>query len=79
MNKLKISNKDKFVSFPLTPIQEAYLTGRGNYFEYGGVPTHVYGEIEGKLLNINKLNKSLQVLIDQHDALRTIFLPDGQQ
>ncbi|MEY6549711.1 amino acid adenylation domain-containing protein [Bacillus cereus] len=64
--------------FPLTAVQSAYLLGRDNQFELGGVSTHGYYEIE-TTLDITKFNDSLQKVIERHPMLRAIILPTGEQ
>jgi len=65
--------------FPLTDMQHAFWVGRSGVFELGNVANHGYYEIEGKNLDLERLNAGLQKLIDRHDMLRAIILPDGQQ
>jgi len=67
-----------YTPFPLTPVQEAYLIGRNESIELGGVAAHGYYEIE-TTLDIDKLNRALIKVIARHDMLRAIFLPSGQQ
>ena len=64
--------------FPLTEVQTAYLIGRDESFEMGGTSTHAYMEYETNL-DIERLNKSLQRVIDRHGMLRTIIHEDGTQ
>nr|WP_279233597.1 non-ribosomal peptide synthetase [Clostridium estertheticum] len=64
--------------FLLTDIQMAYLIGRNEQFELGGVSTHVYVELETKL-NAERLNSSLKKVIDKHPMLRSIILSEGKQ
>ncbi|EOQ16523.1 non-ribosomal peptide synthetase [Bacillus cereus] len=64
--------------FPLTAVQSAYLLGRDDQFELGGVSTHGYYEIE-TTLDITKFNDSLQKVIERHPMLRAIILPTGEQ
>ena len=64
--------------FPISDVQIAYLMGRDDAFELGGVSTHAYGEIESKL-DIERFNYSLQKVIDRHPVLRSIILPNGTQ
>ncbi|MDM5201594.1 hypothetical protein, partial [Bacillus velezensis] len=63
--------KNKNTEFDLTNVQMAYLMGRDKQFELGGTSTHAYLEIETEL-NIEKLNKSLQKVIDYQDMLRAV-------
>ena len=64
--------------FPLTEIQTSYLIGRSEYIEMGGGSTHIYVELESSL-NMNKLNDSLQKVINRHPMLRAVILPNGEQ
>jgi amino acid adenylation domain-containing protein len=69
----------RYEPFPLTDMQHAFWVGRSGVIELGDVANHGYYEIEGKNLNLERLNWALQKLIDRHDMLRAIVLPDGQQ
>ena len=69
----------RYEPFPLTDMQHAFWVGRSGVFELGNVANHGYYEIEGKNLDIERLNRGLQKLIDRHDMLRAIVLPDGRQ
>jgi amino acid adenylation domain-containing protein/non-ribosomal peptide synthase protein (TIGR01720 family) len=65
--------------FPLNDIQQAYWVGRSGAFELGNVATHSYQEIMFAALDLERLNHAVQRLIERHDMLRAIVLPDGQQ
>ncbi|MBP0020476.1 MAG: amino acid adenylation domain-containing protein [Cyanobacteria bacterium SBLK] len=65
--------------FPLTDLQHAYWVGRLEVMELGNVANHGYYEIESKGLDLERLNRALLGLIDRHDMLRAIILPDGRQ
>ncbi|MFP5270440.1 non-ribosomal peptide synthetase [Coleofasciculus sp.] len=69
----------RYEPFPLTDMQHAFWVGRSGVLELGNVANHGYYEIEGKDLNLDRLNQTLQQLIERHDMLRAIVLPDGQQ
>ncbi|MEQ9672605.1 MAG: amino acid adenylation domain-containing protein [Coleofasciculus sp. G2-EDA-02] len=69
----------RYEPFPLTDMQHAFWVGRSGVLELGNVANHGYYEIEGKDLNLDQLNQTLQQLIERHDMLRAIVLPDGQQ
>ncbi|WP_036486315.1 non-ribosomal peptide synthetase [Myxosarcina sp. GI1] len=69
----------RYEPFPLTDMQHAFWVGRSGVFELGNVANHGYYEIEGKNLDLDRLNTTLQRLIDRHDMLRAIVLPDGRQ
>ncbi|MFF9641757.1 non-ribosomal peptide synthetase [Kitasatospora aureofaciens] len=64
-------------SFPLTPLQHAYLLGRGGVFEIS-TASHVYHEIEGHW-DVGRLETALNAVIGRHDALRARFTEDGRQ
>lgn len=68
-----------YQEFPLTEVQQAYLFGRESAFDLGGVSTHGYSEYELKSLNIEKLEDTLNQLIDRHLMLRSVFLKNGLQ
>lgn len=69
----------RYEPFPLTDMQHAFWVGRSGVFELGNVANHGYYEIEGKNLDLERLNGGLQKLIARHDMLRAIVLPGGQQ
>ncbi|MGD2184360.1 amino acid adenylation domain-containing protein [Lusitaniella coriacea] len=69
----------RYQPFPLTDLQHAYWVGRLGVMELGNVANHGYYEIEGTGLEIERLNRALQYLIERHDMLRAIVLPDGRQ
>jgi len=71
--------EQRYVPFPLTDMQHAFWVGRSGAIELGGVSNHGYYEIEGNDLNLERLNWALQQLIQRHDMLRAVVLPDGQQ
>ncbi|MDF2987330.1 MAG: tycC, partial [Eubacterium sp.] len=65
--------------FGMTDIQQAYWLGRSSDFEMGNISTHMYHEYESIGLDIDRLEKAWQKLIQRHDMLRAIIRPDGQQ
>ncbi|HEY9693240.1 MAG TPA: amino acid adenylation domain-containing protein [Oculatellaceae cyanobacterium] len=69
----------RYQPFPLTDIQQAYWVGRSTAFELGNIATHIYVEIDAVDLDIKRFNQAWQRLIERHEMLRTIILPDGQQ
>lgn len=76
---LSVALNQRHQPFPLTDIQQAYWLGRSDFFELGNIATHIYVELEAKDLSIQPLNISLQSLIERHEMLRAVVLPDGQQ
>jgi len=69
----------RYEPFPLTDMQHAFWVGRSGVLELSNVANHGYYEIECQSLNLDRLNWALQQLIERHDMLRAVVLPDGQQ
>ncbi|MEG4207111.1 amino acid adenylation domain-containing protein [Microcoleus sp. Pol7_A1] len=69
----------RYEPFPLTDMQHAFWVGRSGVLDLGNVANHGYYEIECHALDVERLNAALPKLIDRHDMLRAIVLPDGQQ
>ncbi|WP_019548768.1 non-ribosomal peptide synthetase [Streptomyces sulphureus] len=65
--------------FPLTDVQSAYLLGRNEAFEYGGVACHVYLEVNYPDLEPDRVEEAWNLLIQRHDMLRAVVDPDGHQ
>ncbi len=65
--------------FELTEVQQAYWLGRNEIFEFGNVTTHSYDEMETVSLDVKKLERAWNRLVERHDMLRAIVRPDGQQ
>ena len=65
--------------FPLTDVQQAYWIGRQGLFELGNVASHAYVELPFPELEVERLNRALDRLIERHEMLRAIVLPDGRQ
>ena len=69
----------RHLPFPLTDIQEAFWVGRLGAFELGNVSTHVYWEFAFSSWVPSQANRALARLIQRHDMLRAVVLPDGKQ
>src|SRR6185295_1386146 len=65
--------------FPLTDVQQAYWIGRSGAFELGQVATHIYMEINTRGIDLGRMERAWQLLVDRHDMLRAVVLPDGRQ
>jgi len=65
--------------FPLTEVQEAYWLGRSGAFALGGVATHEYFEYQTEGVDVGRLTTAWRRLIQRHEMLRAIVLPDGRQ
>jgi amino acid adenylation domain-containing protein len=73
------SPDERLLPFPLTDVQQAYWIGRSGSYELSNVSAHSYIEIESDTLDLERLSLAWQLLVDRHDMLRAIILPDGQQ
>ncbi|MDJ0517578.1 MAG: amino acid adenylation domain-containing protein [Trichodesmium sp. MO_231.B1] len=69
----------RYEPFPMTDIQYAFWVGRMGVLELGHVANHGYYEIEAVGLNLEHLNQALNQLIQRHDMLRAVMLPEGLQ
>ena len=59
--------------FPLRHIQHAYWSMRD------GTNIHEYIELEGRDVDLERLNRSWNKLIKRHEMLRAVILPTGEQ
>ena len=76
---LELAPARRYEPFPLTDIQQAYWIGRSGAYELGQVSTHIYFEIDGVGLELERLEQAWRLLIARHDMLRAVVLADGQQ
>lgn len=65
--------------FPLTPVQSAYLLGRGTAYDYGGVACVSYLEVSYPGVAPDRLESAWHTLVGRHDMLRAVVHPDGYQ
>jgi len=65
--------------FPLTDLQSAYLLGRKNIYEFGGIGCHAYVELNTPVLEKTRLEKAWHSLIKRHDMLRATVYHEGYQ
>ena len=70
--------EDRHRPFPLNDLQQAYWIGRSGEVDMGQVAGHSYIEIEGEF-DLEGLNRAWRRLIDRHDMMRAIVLPEGTQ
>ena len=73
------NEEDRYLPFPCTAVQRAYLIGRRSDFALGGVGTHVYNEFDSTCLDIPRLELALNRLVNRHEMLRAIFDDAGMQ
>ena len=64
--------------FPLSDIQQAYVVGRAELFELGGVGPTSYLEADWPELDVPRLEAAWRRLVERHDMLRAVVLPDGR-
>ncbi|CDL86084.1 non-ribosomal peptide synthetase [Xenorhabdus cabanillasii] len=74
----KEQDGDKYQPFPLTEVQQAYLVGRHPGFTLSGVGAHFFIEYRIEQLDVQRLNRVLNRLIQRHPVLRTVVI-NGQQ
>lgn len=65
--------------FPATDVQRAYLLGRGDGYDLGGVGSHWYWEFDGADVDLDRLEDALNTVVARHDMLRAVFDRDGRQ
>lgn len=78
-NQIVIDRSNRYEAFPLTPVQTAYLMGRRDLFEYGGVACHVYLELKYDFLNVKKVESIWNQMVEKYDMLRAVVSEDGYQ
>ena len=76
---LRARPDERFMPFPLTDVQEAYLFGRSSAFELGGVATQGVAEFDAADFDPARLQTALDRLVRRHDMLRATVLADGRQ
>ena len=69
----------RYQPFPLTDVQQSYWIGRHGELELGNVACHGYVEIDTVGLDLDRLDRAWQRLIERHDMLRASFTPEGEQ
>ncbi|MGC4019655.1 MAG: amino acid adenylation domain-containing protein [Muricomes sp.] len=65
--------------FPLTDVQYAYWMGRSGLYDLGNVSTHCYFELDAEYLDIARVQKAWNFLVQRHGMMRAVIQPDGQQ
>lgn len=70
---------NRYAPFPLTDIQAAYLIGRKDDYELGGVGCHGYVELTMPVLDGKRLEAAWHAVIMRHDMLRAVVSAKGYQ
>ncbi|WP_437762183.1 amino acid adenylation domain-containing protein [Sorangium sp. So ce281] len=66
----------RFDMFPLTDIQQAqWIGGRSGVFELGKVAAHLYVEFDSTTIDLDRLGRAWQRLIETNDQLRMVIRP----
>ncbi|MGR3622357.1 amino acid adenylation domain-containing protein [Pseudophaeobacter sp.] len=65
--------------FPLTDVQAAYLSGREEAYDYGGVSCQIYVELKLARVEFSQLQDAWNKVISRHDMLRATIRPEGLQ
>ena len=68
---------ERFTSFPLTDQQQAYAFGRSKYV--AEISTQFYMCIEAEGLDIIRLEKAWQKVMETHEMLTAVIQPNGTQ
>ena len=69
----------RLTPFPVTDVQAAYLLGRRDAFDFGGVACHGYGELAFAALEPEDVERAWQAIVARHDMLRAVVELDGSQ
>ncbi|MES1240567.1 MAG: amino acid adenylation domain-containing protein [Acidobacteriota bacterium] len=65
--------------FPLNDIQQAYWIGRSPGLELGGVACRFYQQFEARGLDLGRLERAWNRLVERHGMLRAVVAADGTQ
>ncbi len=76
---IRLDPAARFQPFDLNENQQAYWFGRSDHLEGGGVAIHLYFELDASELDIDRLERCWQQLVDRHPMLRAVVTPEGQQ
>jgi pyochelin synthetase len=64
--------------FPLTDLQQAYLVGERDFYSNPTV-AHLYQRYVVQDLSIDRIRYAVRAVVQLHDVLRLVVLPDGKQ
>jgi pyochelin synthetase len=71
--------RNRYEPFPLSDIQQAYLIGRSDGAELGNISCQSYSEVEVVDWDHERFEAALQKIIERHEMLRCVVLPEGRQ
>jgi acyl carrier protein len=70
---------ENLIEFPLSEIQEAYWAGRQGHFDLSSVDAHVYAEFDAFDVDVTKVERIWNDMIERHEMLRTVITSDAKQ
>ena len=73
------SQEDKYEKFALNNIQQAYYLGRSPDMTLGNTACFAYAEIIGRDLDLKRLEKAWNLLVERHEMLRCVMHEDITQ
>jgi amino acid adenylation domain-containing protein len=76
---LRLAPEAAHEPFPLTDVQQAYWLGRSGEFDLGNIGTHSYIEIPARALDVARLERAWNLLIERHAMLRMVLTDAGDQ
>lgn len=77
--ELKSEPDSRYEPFSLTDVQQAYLVGRDEHYEMGGVGTHTYNEVFFDELDTSRLENAINAVVEAHDMLKMVITDEGEQ
>ncbi|WP_051673825.1 hybrid non-ribosomal peptide synthetase/type I polyketide synthase [Streptomyces sp. NTK 937] len=69
----------QYEPFGLTDLQQAYLFGRSEGIELGGVSTFFFLEVDLRGLDCDRLEDAVNAVVARHGMLRAVMTQDGEQ
>ena len=70
---------NRYESFELTSVQNAYWVGRSREIQWGGFGCYGYIEINATGLDLDRFQIALNQLVVRHEMLRVVIGEDGKQ
>ncbi|MGD0906500.1 MAG: amino acid adenylation domain-containing protein [Candidatus Acidiferrales bacterium] len=79
LSLVQAAPETRYEPFALNDIQQAYMIGRSDGVELGNIPCQFYAEVDVDNWNAPRFEIALEKMIERHEMLRCIVLPDGRQ
>ncbi|MEU2768302.1 MULTISPECIES: hybrid non-ribosomal peptide synthetase/type I polyketide synthase [Streptomyces] len=77
--ELAVDPAARYEPFELTDLQQAYLVGRSEGIELGGVSTFFFIETDLRGLDVARFEAAVDAAVARHDMLRAVMTDDGRQ